>query len=128
MRVKTLLEGEIEKRFEDLEKIPSGTEEHKTSTDALTKLIDRDIEMEKLEIERVEKIDNQKIEQELKMRQMKEEKTSRWTRDITNWVNLVGGAGLFVWGLIASTNFEREGTFTTSGGKYSVKKVLSWFK
>lgn len=128
MSVKTLLEGEIEKRFEDLEYIPSGTEEHKTSTDALTKLLDREIEMERLEIERIDKIDNQKIEQELKMRQMKEDKTSRWTRDVTNWVNLVGGAAMFAWGLIVSTNFEREGTFTTSGGKYSVKKVLSLFK
>lgn len=128
MSVKDLLEGEITKRFEDLENVDSGTEEYETTVNGLTKLLDREIEMEKLEIERIEKVENQKIEHDLKVQQMKEEKTSRWTRDITNWGNLVIGAGMFVWGLIASTNFEREGTFTTSGGRHSVKKVLSWLK
>lgn len=128
MSVEKLLKGEIEKELEELKGTKIGTEEHKTGVDGVTKLLDRKIEMEKLEIERIDKIENQKIEHELKMRQMKEEKTSRLTRDITNWANLGIGAGMFIWGLVVSTNFEREGTFTTSAGRQSVKRVLSWFK
>ena len=39
MSVKTLLEGEIEKRFEDLGEIESGTEEYKTTVDGLLQFV-----------------------------------------------------------------------------------------
>lgn len=117
MSINTLLEGEIETRLKELNGMDSGTEEYKAKRAEVTQLMDRKIEMDKLD-----------VEHDLKMRQLKEDKTSRWTRDITNWANLTIGAGMFIWGFIASTNFEREGTFTTSAGRHSAKKVLSWFK
>lgn len=128
MSVEKLLEGEIEKRLENLEDVDAGTDEYKAQVDGVTKLIDRKIELDKLEIERIDKIENQKIEHDLKMRQIKEEKTSRLTRDIITAATFVGGAVLSVWGFIASTNFEREGTFTTTAGRQCAKRVLSIFK
>lgn len=128
MSVKTLLEGEIEERLKELSEIESDDEQYEKSVNGVTKLIDRKIEMDKLEIERIDKIDNKELDYDLKIRQLKEEKTSRLTRDITNWSNIVVGAGMFIGGFIASTNFEREGTFTTSAGRQCVKRVLSWFK
>jgi hypothetical protein len=126
--VKTLLDGEIKERLKELSEVDSNAEEYKTAVDGVTKLMDRKIEMDKLEIERIDKIDNKELEYDLKMRQIKEDKTNRWTRDVTNWVNLGIGAGMFIWGTIASINFEREGTFTTTAGRNNVKRVLSWFK
>ena len=128
MSVKTLLEGEIEERFEELKDVEMDADTYNKAVDGITKLIDRKIEMDKLEIERIDKIDNKELEYDLKMRQIKEDKTNRWTRDITNWVNLGIGAGMFIWGTIATINFEREGTFTTTAGRNNVKRVLSWFK
>lgn len=128
MNVKTLLEGEIEKRFEELDEIRSDADGDEAALNKITKLLDRKIEMDRVEIERIDKINNKELEYDLKMCQMKEEKTTRWTRDITNWVNLGLGAGMFIWGTIASINFEREGTFTTTAGRNNVKRVLSWFK
>lgn len=128
MNVKKSLECEIEKRFEEMDEVRSNAEEDKVAVHNLTELIDRKIEMEKLEIERIDKINNKELEYDLKMRQMKEDKTNRWTRDVTNWVNLGLGAGMFIWGTIASINFEREGTFTTTAGRNNIKRVLSWFK
>lgn len=128
MSVKTLLEDEIEERLKELATVNSDDETYEKSVNGVTKLIDRKIEMDKLEIERIDKIDNKELDYDLKIRQLKEEKTSRWTRDITNWSNIVIGAGMFIGGFIASTNFEREGTFTTSAGRQCVKRVLSWFK
>ena len=117
MSVEKLLEGEIEKRLESLGDVNSGSDEYDTKVNGVTKLLDRKIEMDKVEIER-----------DLKMRQIKEEKTSRLTRDIITAATFVGGAVISIWGFVASTNFEREGTFTTTAGRQCAKKVLSLFK
>lgn len=128
MAIKTLSEKEVEKCFEELSGLQPGTEEHKAVLEEVTKLMDRNIEMDKLDLERTERIDFKEYEIELKERQMKEDKTNRWTRDITNWANLGIGAAMFIWGTVVSINFEREGTFTTTAGRKNVQKVLSWFK
>lgn len=128
MDIKTLMEAEIEERLNDLKEMEVGTDEHEATLNEIAKLVDRKIEMDKLDVERADKIELRQYEIDLKERQMKEEKTGRWTRDITNWVNLGIGAGLLIWGTFVSINFEREGTFTTTAGRKNVQRVLSWFK
>lgn len=128
MEIKTMLEEEIKHRLKDLGDMETADEDYGSAVDKVAKLVDRKIEMDKLDIERTEKVENQKIEQDFKERQMKEEKIDRLTKNILAGANLAIGAGMFIWGTVASINFEREGTFTTTAGRKNVNRVLSWFK
>ena len=47
--IKSLLKKEIEAEFLELEKIQIGTDDYKTSVDGITKMIDKSIEISKME-------------------------------------------------------------------------------
>lgn len=126
MSFKRILDEEITNELNELKKISVGTEEHRVSVDALTKLMDRKIELEKLEVESKTQDLNRDIETNLRLQQMESEKRDRLIKNVLTGVSTVGGllcAGL---AFVASINFEKEGTLTTEGGRSALRQLLKF--
>lgn len=124
MSIKHVLDEEIRSELENLGKESIGSDEYKSNVDGVTKLLDRKIELEKLEIESKEKIESRNAEIELKLQQMKDERKDRLIRNGITVGTFVGSCLVYGLAFIASTNFEREGTFTTEGGRSSLRNLL----
>lgn len=121
--VKTL-NDEILDEFKQLEKTDTGIEAYKVTVDGVTKLMDRAIEIEKLDIQREENAKNREIETELKLKQMEEEKKDRLVRNVLTGLGIVVPSLLTIWGTKASFKFEQEGIITTSMGKGFIQRLL----
>lgn len=124
MRIETLLRDEIQNEFEDLKQMELGSETYKTTVDGLTKLVDRAIEMEKMESELQERIDNRETDNDLKLKQMKDEKTNRFVTNAIAIAGIVIPSLLTVWGTMKTLKFEEEGTVTTIMGRGFINKLL----
>jgi hypothetical protein len=61
-------------------------------------------------------------------RRREDEKKDRLIRNVMTGVKDAAIIGVTIWGTVASINFEREGTLTTSAGRKHLNKILSWFK
>ncbi len=120
MNIKKSLYEEIENEFQELKGLNVGTDEHKTSVDGLTKLLDRAIEIEKHEDEMKER----EAERFAKNSQAAEENRNR------NVQNAIQGAGIVlplmvtIWGTVKSIKFEEKGTITTIMGRGFINKLL----
>ena len=124
MRIETLLRDEIQNEFEDLKQMELGSETYKTAVDGLTKLVDRAIELEKMESELQERIDNRETDNDLKLKQMKDEKTNRFVTNAIAIAGIVIPSLLTVWGTMKTLKFEEEGTVTTIMGRGFINKLL----
>lgn len=116
MELRKTLNDEILDEFKQLEKFDPSVEEYKVTVDGLTKLLDREIEFEKLEI--------QSKENELKLKQMDEDKKDRIVRNVLTGLGIVIPSLLTIWGTKASFKFEQEGIITTSMGKGFIQRLL----
>jgi len=110
---KSLLQKEIQEEFEDLKEMSLGSEEYRATVDGLTKLVDREIEIERLKIETKEK-----------SRQFEEEKKDRLIKNILTGVGIVVPSAITIWGTLKSFKFEEEGTITTVIGRGFINKLL----
>lgn len=127
MGIKNILRDEIEKELKELSRMQIGTEQYKITVDGITRLSDRIIELEKLESENAAK-DFENIvrteEQDLKREQLKSEKRDRAIKNVITVGTAVLSVAVYALAFIASTNFERDGSFTTEGGKNSIRQLL----
>lgn len=117
MSMTTKLHVEIEEKLDELSKLKSGTKEYTEAVDSVTKLMDRAIEIEKLESSETH---NEK--------QMKEEHKSRFIRNLIDVGAIVLPLAVTIWGAKASFKFEEEGTITTSVGRKFMDKIISFKK
>lgn len=124
MEIKKNLIGEFDARLEDFGELDLKSDEYKKAVDNLTKIADRIIEIDKIEVER----EKNQIENDLKTQQMNDEKRDRLVRNVIEGAKVVGGFGLAAWAFVASMNFEKEGTFTTQGGRSAVNQLLKFIK
>lgn len=124
MSVKHLLNEEIVSEIENLNKVPLGSEEHKIAADALAKLLDKSIEMDKLDLEYQDKADSREAANNLKRIEIEEEKKDRRVKNVLTGVSVVGGFAVTVWGAIKSLEFEKTGTITTIMGRGFIQKLL----
>ena len=113
MNIEKLLNKEIETEFECLLDLEAGSEEYKATIDGITKLLDRAIEIDKINIEHEEK-------QQLN----KEEKNDRLIRHGINVASIVLPICVTIWGTLKSFKFEEEGTITTIMGRGFINKLL----
>lgn len=124
MNIETLLYDAIETDFEELANAKGKPEERRAIVDELTKLMDRAIEMEKVNNDCNDKTEIRENDKVLKMQQFEDEKKDRWVR------NAIGAAGVVlpilvtIWGTKVSLEFEKEGTFTTIMGRGFIQKLL----
>ena len=127
MGINNVLRDEFEKEVKELSRMQIGTDEYRTAVDGVTRLADRVIELEKLESEKnAKEFENiaRMEEQELKREQLKSEKKDRVVKNVITVGGAVLSVAVYALAFIASTNFEREGTFTTEGGKNSIRQLL----
>ena len=118
------LYDEINAEFEDLSKMALGTEEYKVTVDGLTKLMDRAIDIKKFDTEYAERIENQKMDNCLKQKQMNEERKDRLIKNGISIAGIVIPSLITIWGTVKSMEFEKEGTITTIIGRGFINKLL----
>ena len=109
MNIEQLLHEEIENRLNDLKTMEVKSEEYKTALDGLTKLVDRAIEIEKVNNEREDKRD----ECVRFSQQMIDDAKDRKAKNIIAIVGIAVPSVLTVWGTLKSLKFEETGTLTT---------------
>lgn len=122
-----LLEKEVNAKMEELEYLEPHSDEYKAAVDSLTKLTDRILEFEKVELDETKTQVNRQIEYE--KIDVEEEKVENEKRDnkIKNWLTAAGivvPTGLAVWGTFKSIKFEETGTITTIAGRNFFNKLF----
>jgi len=100
------------------------SDEYKAELHAVTILIDKAIEIEKLNRDSEEKSRARLIEQETKEAQMNEERKHRWIGYAISIAGLVIPSAITIWGTIKSFQFEETGTITTSVGKSFTNRLF----
>lgn len=124
MKFKSQLSTEIKDELETLGKLQVGSDEHKAAVDSVTKLMDRAIELEKLEVE-MEKCE---IDREndcyYKDQELKSNKKARIVREAIDIASIVVPTVVAVWGTLVTLEFEKEGTVTTFAGRSFISKLF----
>lgn len=128
MSIQRLLREEIESEFKELSKIAPGGDEYKVAVDGITKLMDRAIEMEKNEIDRQDRIDARDSENELKTKQMEDEKKDRFVKNLLTGLGTIGGLVVTIWGAKKAWKFEETGTVASPVGRSFINKLISFRK
>ena len=124
MKIETLLHEEIQDEFKNLKEMELGTEDYKTTVDGLVKLVDRAIEIDKLNIDAQDRIDSREIEVDLKQQQINDEKQDRKIRNGIAIAGIVIPTIVTIWGTLKSFKFEKDGTVTTIMGRGFIQKLL----
>jgi hypothetical protein len=124
MNIEHLLYDEIETEFENLRTTEPGSEKYKVTVDGLTKLMDRAIEMEKVNVDCEDKAKIRENEQLMKQQQMNDDKKDRLVKNIIGAAGVVLPLLVTIWGTKVSLKFEEEGTFTTIMGRGFINKLL----
>lgn len=114
MSIETKLQVEIEEKFDELAELSSSSKEYATAVDSVTKLMDRAIELEKLESSETNT-----------EKQMKEDRKSRLYKSIIDVGSIILPLAVTIWGAMASFKFEEEGTITTTIGRKFMDKLIS---
>jgi hypothetical protein len=100
---RSLLEEEIKAEIKRLGSLESGSQEHTTAVDSLTKLYKLKLEEDKNTYERLDKIENREIDQESKTAQMAESAAAELVLPLMFYG---------VW-MRRGFKFEQDGTFTS---------------
>lgn len=124
MSIEALLHDEIETDFTKLMDKEPGSDEHKAIVDELTKLMDRAIELKKVEDDCNEKAAARESERAMKLQQLEDEKKDRLIKNILGAAGIVLPLIVTIWGTKVSLKFEEEGTFTTVMGRGFINKLL----
>ena len=105
MNVETMLRDEIFNEFEYLNGLPKGSQEYESTVNGLVKLLDRQIEIEKFNREAKTKEKYQEIDMNLRLTQLKEERTDRWVRNGIAIAGIVIPVGVTIWGTLVTLKF-----------------------
>ena len=139
--IKTLLDTAISDELEQLGDLELGSEEYKTTVEGIAKLMDKKIEMEKLDHdaevkkkdyeleskkvngELAEKTKSNEIE-EKKLEQIKNEKNDQLFKNGIAIASIVVPSLITIWGTFKTLKFEETGTVTTIMGRGFVNKLI----
>lgn len=124
MGIETRLNEVILDELAELKRMKIGSDEYKATVDGVTKMIDRTIEIKRINTESDDKRESAKADNELRVAQMEEDRKSRIIGHILNGLGIVIPAAITIWGTIKSIEFEKEGTITTIMGRGFIQKLL----
>lgn len=113
LKYKTLLNDEIKAELEAMGDMETNSEEYTIMVDGLTKLIDKSIELEKLEMDKSNHKDKSSFD-----------KTDKIINYAINIAGIVVPVIVTIWGVKVSFEFEKEGTVTTMMGRGFINKLL----
>lgn len=109
----TKLYAEIDDKIDAIARLDVSSKEYTAAVDSVTKLMDRAIEIEKLETSGTH---NEK--------QMDEERKARIVKNCIDIGSVVLPLTVTVWGALVSLKFEEEGTITTTIGRKTLDKLF----
>ena len=127
MELDNLLEEQIKGGLEGLGYLDMGSEEYKSASEAITKLIDREIELKKLDSANDDKRHQRLIEikdRELDRKKYESDEKDRWIKNGLTAAGLIIPTIVTIWGTIKSFEFEEKGSITTIMGRGFVNKLL----
>lgn len=133
--IKQLLDDEIETEFDDLKGLDIGSDEYKVAVDGLVKLVDRKIEIEKIEaeerqkdadraLEKQQKEADRELDERLKVEQGKDTRIDQFLRNGIAIAGIVIPSIITIWGTLKTLKFEETGTVTTIMGRGFVNKLI----
>ena len=129
MSYKTNLVEELKDEIVELGKIEVGSEKYKVGADGVAKLASAITEIEKLENQKAEneiKLQQTEADNELKLKQLEDEKKDRRVKNAIAIGTTILGTGVGVWAYKSSMRYEVEGVFpTTEGGKSILRNLLN---
>lgn len=124
MKIETKLHEEIASEIEELGKMELGSDCYKGTVDGLSKLLDKAIEIERLDVERQDKVEAREEENDFRERQLEEERKDHRAKNIIAVAGIVIPTVVTIWGTIKSIEFEKTGTITTIMGRGFINKLL----
>lgn len=124
MKFEYMLQDEIANELEELRKMDLGSDEYRGAVDGVAKLMDRAIELERMDAELQEKIEARQEENDFKLKQLGDENKDRFVRNAIAVVSIVVPTAVTIWGTIKSIEFEKEGTITTIMGRGFISKLI----
>lgn len=124
MSIYNLLRDEIHREVESLQKKDIGSEGYTATVDGVAKLVDKVIEMEKMDLDAKLKVESREAETALKEKQLKDERTDRWIKNTITLVTFGGTVALTVWGTVNTFKFEETGSVTSLIGRGFVNKLI----
>ena len=124
MNIETLLNDEIKSELDLLKDMEVGSDDYKMTVDGLVKLMDRAIEIEKINIEHEEKSSDREADTDIKLAQMEEDKKDRFVRNLISVAGILIPTAVTIWGTFKTLKFEQEGTVTTIMGRGIINKLL----
>lgn len=125
MSIKTKLHIEIDEGFDKINEMEIGTDQHKTAVDEIIKLMDRAIELEKVENDAEDKKKTRENDKALRLKQMEDENKDRLVRNCLTGASILSGIGVTVWGALKSWKFEETGTITSTAGRKFINNLFS---
>lgn len=120
MSLRTMLDLATEKGFNKLDEMEEGTDSYTKTAETLLEMSDRIIAIDKQKAEE----ENQKIDEKLRLKQMKQEQIDRYIKHGLTAVSVLGGIVLTVWGAKASWRFEETGTVTSTAGRKFINNLF----
>lgn len=124
MDIENLLYDEIETDFERLREKDLEPEKRKATVDELTRLMDRAIEMKRLENESKEKAEARESEKAVELQKLEEDKKDRLVRNGISVAGVVLPILVTIWGTKVSLKFEETGSFTTVAGRNFINNLF----
>ena len=128
MTVKTMLKDEILNELIEVSKLEVGSDKHKAAVDSVSRLADKMIELEKIDIDSRDKAEIRENDYELRIRQINDEKKDRFVKNCLTGVTIVTGVGVAIWGTLVSMRFEKEDSFSSTLGRKWIDKTISFIK
>lgn len=113
MEIRELLNDRIQDELAYLAGIDATSEEYDKTVDGVTKLLDRAIELEKIDIEDARKAET-----------IDDERKDRVVKNVISVVGIAVPIVVTIWGTKKSFEFEKEGTITTIMGRGFIQKLL----
>lgn len=121
---KHLLEDEIQAEIEEISKMEIGSEKHKMASEALSKLVDKYNDMDKLELEYQDKYDGREAELSFKEKQLEYEQKDARIKNCLTATSICGGFLITIWGVCKSLKFEETGVFSSLMSRGWIQKII----
>lgn len=124
MNIEKQLHVEIAKEIEELARLQLGSEDYKATVDGVTKLMDRAIEMERLNVDIQDKEELRENDKDLRLKTLTDERNDRFVKNCLTAAGILIPTIVTIWGTLKSIEFEKEGTITTIMGRGFIQKLL----
>lgn len=128
MPFETKVDEELERELDTLKTHEVGSDGHKNVSDSVTRLMDRAIELRKVDADAKAQERAQENEKNLRLAQMKDERRDRIVRYILDGAKLALSVGT-IWLLAAASfTYEEKGTLSSSIGKKVLGGIVPGIK